>query len=359
MELTRILSNVLTKSGIPLSQEVATLKIIDYIESILIRTVPKLWKFVKNFIVNFIKHYFYNIYNYFKKKQIEVSLKQYTREIVGLAAQKHLKLQSNLYKFNESLELVRHTKPFYKQSPVSHKYFDGTELTIYGDCVVTTGFSENLIKHHTIRFLKTLQEIANVPRLYVNVKFSEFTLKKNIDASNLIPLTHWQNKVDYIKTNYNSHHGAIAFICNGSPGCGKTSFVLFVAQTIGLSVYVVSNVSMINEIPGKAIVLFDDFDKLGMQDVQKLLSIFDGADSNRNHIYILNVNNIDGLEEKYPTLLRSGRSVIFNFPLPTFGELCEFRDKYNIGTDIREGDTFAGLFQRHIDQKMRLPTFHV
>lgn len=101
-------------------------------------------------------------------------------------------------------------------------------------------------------------------------------------------------------------------------------------------------------------MLIDDFDKLTFSEGQKttLLALFDGATTNRDHIYILNTNKYKQFKEQHATLLRNGRTVVLQFPSPSLAKLQLFNERFCAGmATCKFGDSFSTTLHNYNTSK--------
>jgi hypothetical protein len=164
------------------------------------------------------------------------------------------------------------------------------------------------------------------------------------ESSVIIPLTDFFKIKNDIKHFFESKEKYISLgICYkrgymfyGKPGCGKTSFIISLANIFSLNIYIISLSSNINdeklliaisEIPEKSIVLFEDIDvifpkprnednnidnddkktkiKTSKITMSGFLNAIDGiSSSNKGLLFIFTTNYIDKLDD---ALIREGR----------------------------------------------------
>jgi hypothetical protein len=164
------------------------------------------------------------------------------------------------------------------------------------------------------------------------------------ESSVIIPLTDFEKIKNDIKHFFESKEKYISLgICYkrgymfyGKPGCGKTSFIISLANIFSLNIYIISLSSNINdeklliaisEIPEKSIVLFEDIDvifpkprneddnsdcdekktkiKTSNITMSGFLNAIDGiSSSNKGLLFIFTTNYIDKLDD---ALIREGR----------------------------------------------------
>ena len=146
---------------------------------------------------------------------------------------------------------------------------------------------------------KTIDEIPSGNWL---VKFNEmrggFYLEKTIPFE--MPETIYGNcieRADKITRAFNTWDGSLGVLLCGFKGTGKSLLAKKICLDMDIPVLVVSEpyggsefVSFLSKIPQKAIILFDEFEKVyksGMSESQeKLLSILDGVFSSKFPFYL-------------------------------------------------------------------------
>lgn len=203
---------------------------------------------------------------------------------------------------------------------------------------------EKFLEDHYVPMIHEFTDKGETLELLVDTSYKELLL------------AHWREKVALISKTADFKACNISFIFTGKPGAGKTTFVRHLAIQLYRSVYISPSLNDIKKIKENAIIFFDDFDKDDSKyNLAQLLSILDGIGKKTRHILIFNVNDVNFIESTFKTMIRPGRSRVLEFPMPTLEELERYRDLFCSPTiKVAEGDTFAAVYERFIDEKVDL-----
>ncbi len=222
------------------------------------------------------------------------------------------------------------------------------EINNYGSFIYISGYFRQRVRKVKYDLEKYLID-NDVPMIFHNGT-SE---KLHSNTCKEIPLKNWNEKMLLIEECLKFKDCTISFVLVGEPGVGKTTFVRNLAKRLNKSVHI-SPVGNLKQLPPRDILFFDDFDKNSNDyNVSDLLDLLDGIGKSRQNIVIFNVNNLKYILEKYDTMIRPGRSQVLHFTKPTKDELEEYRNLFCPGVEIQEGDTFAVVEERYLQDKIK------
>lgn len=343
----------------PVSKHIVILKLIDYIERILQRYYNIVVSKLKSTIIRILVNKYPSLATWGRKRQVTVSVyKRYTKYVFDKAVNK----VTGIDKLRLDLKNGELEPSNVQLGPITSPYvlYDGTSMTIGMMEARFSDLSLNKATKWAKEFDSMLEAFDNQRAIYDaasdtrNPKFLKYV------DENLVEMEHWKRKLEFIKRASTSSIGSTAFICNGPPGVGKTTFVHALAKYLDRNVFMVDRIQGVPDLPTRSIVFFDDFDKVQrVKNVAELLSFFDGMTMDRSHVYILNTNDYTILEKRFPTLTRPGRTTLMKFDMPTRRDLERYRDRFCPGSsvEIKEDDTFATLFQRHVEMTHPIELF--
>ena len=137
---------------------------------------------------------------------------------------------------------------------------------------------------------------------------ADFTLPKKLYGNT-------EKHAKRIISTFNGRSGQTGVLLSGVKGSGKTMLAKYIAVSSGLPTIIVNNsysddsfLTMLQGINQKAVIIFDEFEKVYDTDSQeRVLTLFDGVFTAQNKIIILTCNNKNEVREFFhnrPTRLR-------------------------------------------------------
>lgn len=346
--MSYIISAIRTKLP-PLSKDVIFIKLLDYVEKLIRNVFPHVKAYFRGLLQRLLERFCPKLAGWISRTVVRVDTTKYLDHVVSRAS---------LALFDDNDEVVtlaydgETLTPVRKYGRERNGYIGSVLVTHYPDVMLFQGYSTetNVL---ALRFAKLLEQHAAVPCVYDIAYDDKPRYQKAISTAHFIVPCDWDEKLAKIRRAIESDHGATTFVCVGPPGAGKTSFVNYVACTLRLSVVMLDRIEGAKNIKSKAILLIDDLDKRGKLNVAKLLNNCNGMQTNREHMYILNVNDEMKVDQMYPTLLREGRSIILRFETPKHDDLVKFNNAWCRGTlEIIEGETYAQMYERFMQQQI-------
>lgn len=307
------------------------------------RSFPKLYEVLNNL--------FGSSYN----SKVVFSMETMPKAVINRAYMKYFDTQPKRYHMKNGDVKVDIEEQNFKEEKT---FLDSTIVHTSEHSITFRSVSRILAKKHMDRFIECLSEVIKETCVFELGHCTKMIERVNVN--NCVIMEHWRSKAKFIVANMKSPKGTNAYILDGPPGVGKTTFVKYLASIMKMNVFSVRNpADFIYQRfpPFGAIYVFDDFDKV-TTDTKKLLSMLDGLDSIRSNLYIFACNDVSILESNHPTLTRAGRTTTLNFTKPTEADLKAYRAKFcSEAVEIRKDDTFPDVQNRYLALLNPIPVY--